>query len=332
LTLARQSIERTRTVSTTLPHLDAPTHGLHRASLDNPSRMIVFTIVAVTCVWFAWWRARYLRSLNEAVSRRRPLGRDGLVVGGEGFVLERIGAPAILLLHGAGDTPQTLRYLGDALHAKGFHVAAPLLPGHGRSLSAFMRITAGQLTSAARSSYENLTVQHSWVGIIGLSMGGALAVQLAADAPDLPALGLVAPYLVMPAKIDRAARLSWFWGVFVPAVPSADGISVRDPVERERSLAYGVFTAAGLRALQQTVRRAARASPRVRAPTLVIQSREDNRIQMGAAEDAFARLGASEKRLEWITGAAHVITVDYGRDVVIGSLADWMHKHLPSSV
>ena len=290
--------------------------------------MIGFAIVAVGFAWFAWWRASFLRSLNEAVGRRRPLGRDGIVVGGEGFVLERTGGPAVLLLHGAGDTPQTLRYLGEALHANGFHVAAPLLPGHGRRLSAFMQVTADQLTSAARSSYDNLTADHAWVGIIGLSMGGALAVQLAADAPSLPALGLVAPYLAMPPKVDRAARLSWIWGLFVPAVPSTDGVSVRDPVERERSLAYGVFTAAGLRALRQTVRRAVRASPRLRAPTLVIQSREDNRIQVAAAEKAFARLGASEKRLEWITGAAHIITVDYGRDQVIASLLDWMQKHL----
>lgn len=294
--------------------------------------MIGFAIVAVGFASFAWWRSQYLRALNEAISRRRPLGQDGIVVGGEGFVLERAGAPAILLLHGAGDTPQTLRYLGEALHAKGFHVAAPLLPGHGRGLEAFMRVTADQFTSAARSSYETLSAEHEWVGIIGLSMGGALAVQLAADAASLPALGLVAPYLVMPRKVDRAARLSWLWGLFVPAVRSADGISVRDPVERERSLAYGAFTAAGLRALQQTVRRAVRASPRLRAPTLVIQSRDDNRIQVAAAEQAFARLGTSEKRLEWTTGAAHIITVDYGRDDVIASLSDWMQKHLRSSV
>ena len=51
-----------------------------------------------------------------------------------------------------------------------------------------------------------------------------------------------------------------------------------DPVERDRNLAYGVFTAAGLRALRETMRRAVVALPRVTAPTLVIQSREDNRI------------------------------------------------------
>jgi esterase/lipase len=44
------------------------------------------------------------------------------------------------------------------------------------------------------------------------------------------------------------------------------------------------------------------------------------------AEHAFNLLGAREKRLQWITGAAHVITVDYGRDGVIASLTSWMES------
>jgi carboxylesterase len=109
-------------------------------------------------------------------------------------------------------------------------------------------------------------------------------------------------------------------------LPSAHVFSVLDPVERERSLAYGVFTPAALSALETTVRRAVDALPRVVAPTLVIQSRQDNRISVADAERAFALLGAREKRLQWITGAAHVITVDYGRDVVITSLTSWMES------
>jgi len=37
-----------------------------------------------------------------------------------------------------------------------------------------------------------------------------------------------------------------------------------------------------------------------------------------------------EKRLEWVTGAAHVITVDYGRERVIELLASWMEGKLVS--
>src|SRR6185503_1967676 len=194
--------------------------------------------------------------MNAISMRHRRLDEEGIVVGGRGFELRRSGAPAVLLLHGGGDTPQTLTYLADALHKNGFHVAAPLLPGHGRTLRDFMHITADDLTAAARAGYDELRRSHDWVGIIGLSMGGSLAVQLAADNPTLPALGLAAPYLAMPPRIERAARFARVWGILIPAVRSGDGLSVLDPVERERSLAYGVFTANGLLALRDTMRRA----------------------------------------------------------------------------
>jgi esterase/lipase len=67
----------------------------------------------------------------------------------------------------------------------------------------------------------------------------------------------------------------------------------------------------------------------VAAPTLMIQSRQDNRISVADAERAFGLIGAPDKHLEWITGAAHVITVDFGRDVVIAQLAAFLESHAP---
>ena len=145
-----------------------------------------------------WWRSRHMRAMVARTMAHRRLGPDGIVIGGEGFELSRPGAPAVLLLHGGGDTPQTLRYLADELHARGFHVVAPLLPGHGRTLREFARVTADELSTAAAASYATLRREHDWVAVIGLSMGGALAAQLAADNVAMPALGLVAPYLAMP--------------------------------------------------------------------------------------------------------------------------------------
>jgi len=291
--------------------------------------MFVGGIALAACVALVVWRERYLRAVTAESARRRPLDANGIVRGGDGFVLNRAGAPAILLLHGAGDTPQTFRYLASALHDRGFHVVAPLLPGHGRTIQDFSTVTADALTAGARTAYQELRDTRDWVGLIGLSMGGALAVQLAANNPDLPALGLLAPYLAMPRRIERFARLAWLWGVILPVVRSGDGISVLDPEERERNLAYGVFTASALRALRTTMRRAVDALPAVTAPTIVVQSRSDNRISVADAEHAFALLGASDKHLEWITGAAHVITVDYGRDRVEAVLAAWMEQRAP---
>lgn len=286
-------------------------------------------LAALVLLAAAGWllRARYMRAMEALSLRHRRLSPDGIVIGGEGFVMERTAAPAVLLLHGAGDTPQTLRYLADGLHSAGFHVVAPLLPGHGRRLADFARFTADELLTAARAHYAELRGEHEWVGIIGVSMGGALAVLLAAESPELPALGLVAPYLAMPARVERAARWSFLWGLVMPAVKSTEGLSVLDPAERDRSLAYGVFTASGLRALATTVQRARAALPKVQSPTLMLQSRQDNRISVANGERAFALLGSREKHLEWISGAGHVITVDFGRERVIEALVSWMQAH-----
>ena len=272
-------------------------------------------------------RERHLAAMERVVAQRRRLGPDGIVIGGAGFSLARPQCPAVLLIHGAGDTPQTLRSLGDALYAHGFHVEAPLLPGHGRTLRAFRETSANDWMNAVRGSYSELKRAHASVSVVGLSMGGALAVRLAAENPDIPALCLLAPYLALRESFARAARTSLVWGALVPVVRSSEGASILDPDEQEKNLAYGVFTAAALRALRETVARAREALSRVASPTLVVQSRGDNRTSPRDAELAFEKIGAAEKRLQWISGAAHIITVDYGRERVIEFVLDWLDRH-----
>ncbi|MFN2567477.1 MAG: alpha/beta hydrolase [Gemmatimonadaceae bacterium] len=282
--------------------------------------------VAVASLAFRHWRAR---SFERACLSRRPLGPDGIIVGAQAFEIHApAGGRAVLLVHGGGDTPQTLRYLGDALYARGYAVRAPLLPGHGRTLRHFAEVTADAWLDAVRSEYRALRARYPWVGVIGLSMGGALAVQLAAEIGDeLPVLGLVAPYLCVPARVRRAARLAPAWGLLTPYLRSTDARSIHDPVEEAKSLAYGIFTAPALRALVSTADRAFALLPRVTAPTLVVQSREDNRITPEACERSFRALGAREKRLVWVEGAGHIITVDRGRERVLESLAEWLDLH-----
>ncbi|HKO14775.1 MAG TPA: alpha/beta fold hydrolase [Gemmatimonadaceae bacterium] len=280
----------------------------------------------------ALWLRRGARRIERASDARFPRGSAGVVVGAETIDLPigTAGAPAVLLLHGGGDTPQTLRYLAGFLHARGYAVRAPLLPGHGRTLRDFARVSASGWTEAARAEYGVLREQHDWVAIVGLSMGGALAVQLAAESVELPALGLLAPYLSMPPSIAFAARFARLWGLIVPYVSagvSAARPSIQDEQERIQSLSYGVFAARALRALRETVRRADAALPRVAAPTLMIQSRQDNRISERNGQRAFDRLGASEKRLVWTEGAGHVITVDRGREHVFELVREWLDTH-----
>jgi carboxylesterase len=277
--------------------------------------------------------------LRDETSRRLPINADGIIAGAEGFELRREAeAPAILLVHGGGDTPQTLRYLAEYLHARGYSVRVPLLPGHGRTLREFSSVTADQWMQSVRSAYREQIQLHSWVAVGGLSMGGALVAQLTAEQPSIPAAVLLAPYLAIPNRIAIAARLARLWGFAVPFVRALDPTarrSIQDEREATRSLAYGVFTPYALRALRLTVGRALRALRSITSPTLMIQSRDDNRIAPDAAQAAFHRIAAEDKQLVWVMGAGHVITVDYGRERVFELVADWLARHrasLPSEL
>src|SRR5262245_44346992 len=119
----------------------------------NLCHLMVFAFIASAVLLAATWRFRHTRALERYSMQRRSLGADGVVRGGEPITLARPGAPAILLLHGGGDTPQSLRYLADFLHARGYAVSVPLLPGHGRTIRDFARMTADQLIDATRMHY-----------------------------------------------------------------------------------------------------------------------------------------------------------------------------------
>src|SRR5262245_36804244 len=134
-----------------------------------------FTLIAVAALGGGalGWRTRYLRAVERRSLQRRVMGPDGIVVGGSGFEINPDGASAMLLLHGGGDTPQTLRYLADALSERGFAISAPLLPGHGRTLREFAKVSAEELIGAAIDHYTELRRRHDRVGLIGVSMGAA---------------------------------------------------------------------------------------------------------------------------------------------------------------
>lgn len=272
-------------------------------------------------------RARVARRAHQAVAVRLTLGPDGIVLGASPIDLPTTDGAGVLLLHGFGDTPQTLGYLAAYLHAQGWGVHAPLLPGHGRTLHAFAVSGAADWLGEAREALGRMRARYEHVSVVGLSMGGSLATILAAESSDIQALVLLAPYLSMPTRLRRAARMHYALGALVPYLRGGGERSIRDPAEVSRNLAYGFTTPRLVFELSRIVARARAAAPRVSAPTLVVQSRQDNRIPSDAAERAFALFASAERRLLWTEGNGHIITVDYGHQAIFAAVRDWLSAH-----
>jgi hypothetical protein len=73
-----------------------------------------------------WW---YPRAIERASNSWLPVGPDGIIRGAEPIALGS-GGRGVLILHGFGDTPQSVSSLALELRAHGYTVRAPLLAGH----------------------------------------------------------------------------------------------------------------------------------------------------------------------------------------------------------
>lgn len=237
------------------------------------------------------------------------------------------GSRGVLILHGFGDTPQSISALAAQLHANGWTVRAPLLHGHGSSLRAFTDARADQWLSGVRAALGELRSRAEHVAIIGQSMGGALGTILASES-RVEALVLLAPYVALPRRAARIAAFHRVVSPFIPYLRSRSESSILDPEARRKALGRGITTPRLLHELSLIVRLAGRAAPRIDVPTLVIHSRRDPRVTTADAEAAFAALGSGNKSLLWVERSGHVISVDFDRDLVSRQVIDWLESHV----
>ena len=279
----------------------------------------------ISLIGVGMWLQRALRARRRERrwQRRFPARSDGIVVGAEPCTLTADGNRAILLLHGYNDTPQSMLPLAHALHAAGWTVRLPLLPGHGRSLEAFDDWTAEQLLAQTREEYAALRDTHTTVVVGGLSMGGAVACWIAAES-DAAGVLLYAPMLFVPAPMQVAVSTARLWGLFTKYLSGGGRRSIRDPDAQRRMIAYGCSTRRSLEALEFVARGVVVRLGFVHAPTLVIQSEEDNRLPREQSTHALARLGAKDRTIVWTRGAGHVVTVDYGWESLAATTVEWL--------
>ncbi|MDQ2665607.1 MAG: alpha/beta fold hydrolase [Gemmatimonadota bacterium] len=271
-------------------------------------------------------RRRMARAVEAGYAARFPLDANGVANGAEGFVLPGTTGRGLLLLHGSGDSPQSLRYLADALHAAGYEVSAPLLPGHGRSPRSFADATAADYRAATASALAAVMNRNAWTGVIGLSMGAALAVEAVSASSHARVLVLLAPYMIPTPSVRIASKAALVWSPWSRYLRGRGEGSVHDPIARNESRAYGTFSKEALGALVATANAGYRALGRITVPTLVINSLADNRIPRPEAEQVLRAIKAPLEE-HWLEGCGHIITVDYCRAAVAKLVLAFLAHH-----
>ena len=112
------------------------------------------------------------------------------------------------MLHGFTGTPFEMRYLGERLHRDGFTVVGPTLPGHGTAAGELDRTGWPDWYAGVEAAADELARRCDRIAVVGQSLGGLLALHLAARRPELlTAVAALATPLWLPAAARAVVRL-----------------------------------------------------------------------------------------------------------------------------
>ncbi len=219
------------------------------------------------------------------------------------------GRQAALMLHGFMGTPAEMRPLAGHLNQAGWTVEGLLLPGFGNQLDTLFERSYRDWVDAAASALSRLQERHQPVVLIGYSLGGAIALNVAAEQPP-DALVLLAPFWRLgntlhyviwqivrrffpnPRPFRKANfsedRLSEFIGGIVPDLDLSDP-QVQDTLKELR-----VPSRFGQQ-IVITGRSAGKAATRFDRPTLIVQGVQDEVSKPGNSRRLLNRLPGAVK-------------------------------------
>ncbi len=216
------------------------------------------------------------------------------------------GGTGALLIHGFTATTAEVRLLGKHLHARGYTISAPLLPGHQTTPRDMNRRQWREWTGAVDDAYAELAARCERVFICGESMGALLALYLASEHPEIAGVVVYSPALRV-ANHESAMRLARLLHRFVPHVKKPIGTpSAADA----RWKGYSVNPLPALVQLNNLQRQVRKRLPRIHQPLLVIQGRLDKTIDSRSGEMIMRSVASPQKEMRWLERSTHCVILD----------------------
>jgi len=234
-----------------------------------------------------------------------------------------------LLIHGFTGAPTEMRPLGEYLAEKGYSVLAPRLAGHATQISDMNRVTWGDWSNSVLDGWNLLQGTTKRIFLIGLSMGGALALYHSSILPAAGVVGMSTPYQIEPSlKITFLPILSFF----IPYTKKEKS-DWQDPDAAEDHFSYAQYPSKAVQQLKQLLDSMRNSLPDVKVPALLIHSKKDLGVLPENMDWISREIGTPDSDLKkiWLENSGHVVTRDLEKDLVYKSIHEFIQQVLVTS-
>ncbi len=263
--------------------------------------------------------------------------------GSESFYGEG-GSTGILLVHGLGGSPLTLRFLAQGLVRQGYTVSCPFIPGLAGGSDIDGLSSWQDWYEAVEKEFLALSEKCDRVIVGGLSTGAVLALRLAQDHGDkIEALSLYAPTLWpngwgIPRYFHLMGliRQKWFANFFMMSKGLPTGIKderilkfwMDSVTSNNASLSDAIGVRGGkLLELRWLVRQVRKKFSQVTHKTLVMHPREDD---MSDIKNSFEIIRGIKGPAELVAlnDSYHMVTLDHQREQVVNRTIEFVEQIL----
>ncbi|WP_426998937.1 alpha/beta hydrolase [Pseudarthrobacter sp. N5] len=230
----------------------------------------------------------------------------------------------VVLSHGFTGSPQGLRGWAESLAAAGFAVRMPLLPGHGTTWQELGRTRWQQWHEALEAAYLELEAGCDHVFTAGLSMGGALALRVAATRPVAGTI-LVNPGLVID---DPRAPLAGVLKFVLKSTPAIANDILKPGMDEG---AYPRTPVAAAHELHKMFKDTLKLLPQITAPVRVFRSTVDHVVSDSSIVALRRGLTHAPLQLSKLENSYHVATMDNDAEEIFRGSADFINAVLAGS-
>lgn len=227
------------------------------------------------------------------------------------------GEKGCLLLHGFTSSPFEMRDLGVLLNHEDFTVHIPLLPGHGTSPANLRKNNWYDWFETAKNELFQLRKRCKKVYVIGLSMGGTLALHLAAHY-EINGVAALAPGLYLK---NRFAIFSHFLKPFIRYSRKYSGPDIKADV---KTLTYSKISVRAISELLKMFKHVKQDLKDIYTPLLIIYARDDHVINGKSAKTIYKNVSSQNKRILELTNSYHIVTLDHEKETVFTEISSFL--------
>ena len=239
------------------------------------------------------------------------------VISGAENIFIQGNSTGILICHGFNGTPQSVKYLAESFAKYGYTVYAPRLKGHGTTIFEMEEAHYQDWIADLHAAYLLLKQTCRHIFVIGQSMGGALALELATK----EALNGV-------LTINAALSVPEYEALAVKSEPRF--IDEGKPDIKNSEATEITYNQVPLKAVFQLInfmKVAKQGLSNITCPIKVFVSPEDHVVPANCSYDIFDTVHSTEKELVSLDNSYHVASLDHDKDKIVQHTIDFIQTH-----